>query len=105
MCIQNGLEAVVASGGRGWLFNCNITVTRRVPNDALIFELCRTGQTHAVEALSEKVMASVVDTSPKGWKPLHFAAAAGHVDLCALLIKGGADKSALVYEGPSDAIL
>ncbi|OAG13564.1 hypothetical protein CC77DRAFT_1067776 [Alternaria alternata] len=105
MGIQNGLEAVVASGGRSWLFNCNITVTRPVPDDALIFGLCRTGQTRAVEALLEKGMASVVDTSPKGWKPLHFAAAAGHVDLCALLIKGGADKSALVYEGPSDAIL
>ncbi|KAF3034602.1 hypothetical protein E8E12_004361 [Didymella heteroderae] len=73
--------------------------------DSLIFDLCRTGQTRAVEALLEKGMASVVDTSPKGWKPLHFAAAAGHVELCELLIKGGADKSALVYEGPSDAIL
>ncbi|KAI4665460.1 uncharacterized protein J4E78_002921 [Alternaria triticimaculans] len=105
MGIQSGLEAVVASGGRSWLFNCNITVTCPVPDDSLIFELCRTGQTRAVETLLEKGMASVVDTSPKGWKPLHFAAAAGHVELCALLIKGGADKSALVYEGPSDAIL
>ncbi|KAJ4989675.1 hypothetical protein SVAN01_04892 [Stagonosporopsis vannaccii] len=105
MGIQNGLEAVVASAGRSWLFNCNITVTRAVPEDSLIFNLCRTGQTRAVEALLEKDMASVVDTSPKGWKPLHFAAAAGHVDLCALLIRGGADKSALVYEGLSEAIL
>ncbi|KAI4630290.1 hypothetical protein J4E80_001224 [Alternaria sp. BMP 0032] len=71
MGIQNGLEAVVASGGRSWLFNCNITVTCPVPDDSLIFELCRTGQTRAVEALLEKGMASVVDTSPKGWKPLH----------------------------------
>jgi hypothetical protein len=71
MGIQSGLEAVVASGGRSWLFNCNITVTRPVSDDSLIFELCRTGQTRAVEALLEKGMASVVDTSPKGWKPLH----------------------------------
>ena len=71
MGIQSGLEAVVASGGRSWLFNCNITVTCPVPDDSLIFELCRTGQTRAVEALLEKGMASVVDTSPKGWKPLH----------------------------------
>ena len=69
--IPYGLEAVVASGGRSWLFNCDITVTRPVPEDSLIFELCRTGQTRAVEALLEKRMASVVDTSPKGWKPLH----------------------------------
>jgi hypothetical protein len=71
MGIQTGLEAVVVSGGRSWLFNCNITVTRPVSDDSLIFELCRTGQTRAVEALLEKGMASVVDTSPKGWKPLH----------------------------------
>jgi hypothetical protein len=71
MGIQTGLEAVVVSGGRSWLFNCNITVTRPVSDDSLIFELCRTGQTRAVEALLEKELASVVDTSPKGWKPLH----------------------------------
>lgn len=71
MGVQNGLEAVVASAGRSWLFNCNITVTRAVPEDSLIFDLCRTGQTRAVESLLEKGMASVVDTSSKGWKPLH----------------------------------
>ena len=80
MGIQNGLEAVVASGGRSWLFNCNITVTRPVPDDALIFGLCRTGQTRAVEALLEKGMASVVDTSPKGWKPLHVSCYACIID-------------------------
>jgi hypothetical protein len=80
MGIQNGLEAVVASGGRSWLFNCNITVTRPVPDDSLIFELCRTGQTRAVEALLEKGMASVVDTSPKGWKPLHVSCYACIID-------------------------
>lgn len=80
MGIRNGLEAVVASGGRSWLFNCNITVTRPVPDDSLIFELCRTGQTRAVEALLEKGMASVVDTSPKGWKPLHVSCYACIID-------------------------
>ena len=34
-----------------------------------------------------------------------FAAAAGHVDLCASLIRSGADKRALVYEGPSQDTL
>ncbi|KAF9700525.1 hypothetical protein EKO04_001240 [Ascochyta lentis] len=103
--VKTGLEAVVASAGRSWLFNCRLTVTRAVPEDSLVFELCQTGQTRAVEALLEKGMGSVVDTSPKGWKPLHFAAAAGHVDLCAMLIRAGADKSALVYEGPTESIL
>jgi hypothetical protein len=73
MGIQNGLEAIVASAGRSWLFNCRLTVTRAVPEDSLIFELCRTGQTRAVETLFSKGMGSVVDTSPKGWKPLHVS--------------------------------
>jgi hypothetical protein len=71
MGIQTGFEAVVASGRRSWLFNCNIAVIRPVSDDSLIFELCRTGQTRAVEALLEKGLASVLDTSPRGWKPLH----------------------------------
>jgi hypothetical protein len=69
--IQNGLEAIITSAGRSWLFNCRLTVTRAVPEDALIFELCRTGQTRAVEILLSKGQGSVMDTSPKGWKPLH----------------------------------
>lgn len=71
--VRGGIEAVLASAGRSWLFNCRFTMTRAVSDDSLIFELCRTGQTRAVEALLEKGMASVVDTSPKGWKPLHVS--------------------------------
>lgn len=71
--IRNGIEAVMASAGQSWLFNCRLTVTRAVPEDSLIFELCRTGQTRAVEILLNKRMGSVVDTSPKGWKPLHVS--------------------------------
>jgi hypothetical protein len=68
---QRGLEAIVSSAGQSWLFNCRITVINALPEDSLIFELCRTGQTRAVQTLFEKGLASVVDTSPKGWKPLH----------------------------------
>jgi hypothetical protein len=73
MGIKNGLEALMASGCRSWLLNCRITVTCAVPEDALIFELCRTGQTKAVEVLLSRGVGSVVDTSPKGWKPLHVS--------------------------------
>lgn len=69
--VRNGLEAIMAAAGRSWLFNCKLTVTRAVAEDSLIFELCRTGQTRAVEILLSKRLGSVVDTSPKGWKPLH----------------------------------
>lgn len=103
--VRSGFEAIMASAGRNWLYNCKLTVTRAVPDDALIFDLCRDGQTRAVEILLSKGLGSVVDTSPSGWKPLHFAAAGGHVNLCAMLIEAGADKSALAYEGPSSAIL
>lgn len=68
---QQGLEAVVSSAGQSWLLNCRITVTHAIPGNSLIFDLCRTGQTRAVGTLFEKGLASVVDTSPKGWKPLH----------------------------------
>jgi hypothetical protein len=124
---QHGLEVVMASAARRWALDCKLTATRAVPEDSLIFELCRTGQTRAVKTLLNKRLASVVDTSPKGWKPLHvsnvqvepesiaakyphlleiqFAAANGHVDLCAILVEAGADKTALVYEGPNASIL
>jgi hypothetical protein len=68
---QRGLEAVMSSAGQSSIFNCRITVTRALPEDSLIFDLCRTGQTRAVQTLFDKRLASVVDTSPKGWKPLH----------------------------------
>lgn len=71
MGVRNGLEAITASAGRSWLYNCRITVTRAVPEDAMIFELCLAGETRAVQMLLEKGQGSVVDTSPKGWKPLH----------------------------------
>lgn len=71
--VRNGLEAIMATGSKSWLFNCRLTLTRAVPEDALIFDLCRTGQTRAVETIISKGIGSVVDTSPKGWKPLHVS--------------------------------
>ncbi|RYP15611.1 hypothetical protein DL765_005590 [Monosporascus sp. GIB2] len=74
----------------GWKFN--ITPVRAVPENALIFDLCRRGETQAVKLMLERGDAS-------------FAAATGHVDLCAALIDAGADKSALAYEGPTQDAL
>jgi hypothetical protein len=34
-----------------------------------------------------------------------YAAASGHVDLCAALLNAGADKNALAYEGPTENAL
>ncbi|RYP62973.1 hypothetical protein DL771_009500 [Monosporascus sp. 5C6A] len=74
----------------GWKFN--ITPVRAVSENALIFDLCRRGETQAVKLMLERGDAS-------------FAAATGHVDLCAALIDAGADKSALAYEGPTQDAL
>lgn len=71
--LKNGFEAVMASAGRSWLYNCKLTITRVVPENAMIFELCLAGETRAVQILLEKGQGSVVDTSPKGWKPLHVS--------------------------------
>lgn len=83
--VKNGVEAVMASAGRSWLYNCRVTVTRAVPEDAMIFELCLAGETRAVQMLLEKGQGSVVDTSPKGWKPLHvsrFAVSSQRTAVC-----------------------
>lgn len=71
--IVKGLEVIMASTARSWVFNCKLTVTHAVPEDSLVFDLCRSGQTRAVEILFSKGLASVMDTSPKGWKPLHVS--------------------------------
>lgn len=70
---RKGFEAVVASVNRSWQFNFRLTLTSAVPDDSLIFDLCRTGQTRAVELLLSKRLASVGDTNPDGWKPLHVS--------------------------------
>jgi hypothetical protein len=71
--IHNGLEAIIGSARRSWLYNCRVTVTRAVPESAIIFKLCLAGETRAVQMLLEDGQGSVVDTSPKGWKPIHVS--------------------------------
>jgi hypothetical protein len=71
--LRSGIEAIIACVAQSWVFNCRLTVTRAVPEDSLVFELCRSGQTQAVELLFRKGLASIGDTSPKGWRPLHVS--------------------------------
>ncbi|KAH8883316.1 hypothetical protein GQ53DRAFT_846984 [Thozetella sp. PMI_491] len=102
--VRFGTEANLKfSPETGWKFN--ITPVRAVPENSLIFELCRLGDVPAIKLLLSRGDASVKDTSPEGWTPLHFAASCGHVDLSAALIEAGADKTALVYRGPSEDAL
>ncbi|KAK3361114.1 hypothetical protein B0T24DRAFT_691791 [Lasiosphaeria ovina] len=87
----------------GWKFK--VATVRAVPENSYIFDFCRDGNVQAVMKLLERGDASLQDTSPKGWTPLHFAAASGQVDLCATLIRKGANKQALAYEGPTENAL
>ncbi|RYP86781.1 hypothetical protein DL770_004852 [Monosporascus sp. CRB-9-2] len=99
-----GTEAsLTCSPTGGWKFN--LTPLRAVPENSLIFDLCRRGEVQAVKLMLERGDASVKDTSPKGWSPLHFAAAEGRIELCEALINAGADKNALAYEGPTENAL
>ncbi|KAH6838486.1 hypothetical protein B0I37DRAFT_239616 [Chaetomium sp. MPI-CAGE-AT-0009] len=99
-----GTEACLNySQERGWKFG--FVPIRAVPEDSLIFDLCRQGATQAVKLMLARGDASVKDTSPKGWSPLHYAAVGGHVDLCAALLEAGADNNALAYEGPTENAL
>ncbi|TVY81433.1 hypothetical protein LSUE1_G001778 [Lachnellula suecica] len=97
--LGQGVEASLRNSKNGWQFDFN--PIRAVSDSSLIFELCKIGDVRPVEHLIQRGDASIRDTSSKGWTPLHFAAANGHVDLCASLINMGADKRALVYEGPT----
>jgi len=53
----------------GWKFN--VSVIRAVPENSLIFDMCRAGNADGVKLLLSRGDASLKDTSPKGWTPLH----------------------------------
>ena len=58
----------------GWKFN--IATVRAVPENSYIFDFCREGNVQAVMRLIERGDASLEDTSPKGWTPLHVSSLA-----------------------------
>jgi hypothetical protein len=70
--LRYGMEANLQySPTTGWKFN--ITAVRAVPENSLIFELCRRGNVQAVQLMLTRGEASVKDVSPKGWTPLHVS--------------------------------
>ena len=68
---RHGGEASLRNSKYGWQFGFN--PIRAVPDNSLIFELCRTGQVRAVELLIQRGDASIHDTSSKGWMPLQVS--------------------------------
>jgi len=69
--LNRGVEASIRSSKRGWQFDFN--PIRAVPDNSLIFELCKIGDVRSVEHLIQRGGASILDTSSKGWMPLHVS--------------------------------
>jgi hypothetical protein len=70
--LRYGAEANLQwSPNTGWKFN--VATIRAVPENSHIFDFCREGNVKAVMRLIERGYASLEDTSPKGWTPLHVS--------------------------------
>jgi hypothetical protein len=69
--VHQGVEASMVNVQNGWHFQINPVCA--VPESSPIFDLCRTGQIRAVEILTRNQHASVLDTRPRGWRPLYVS--------------------------------
>lgn len=70
--LRYGTEANLQwSPTAGWKFN--VSAVKAVPENSLIFDFCREGNIQGVMKLFERGDASLKDTSPKGWTPLHVS--------------------------------
>ena len=67
--LGRGVEASLRNSKGGWKFEFNPIMA--VPDDSLIFELCRDGDIMGVERLLRRRDADLRDTSSQGWTPLH----------------------------------
>ena len=78
--LRYGTEANLQwSPTSGW--NFNVSAIRAVPENSLIFDMCRDGNVLGVERMLARGDASVKDTSPKGWTPLHVRFLPGCFDI------------------------
>ena len=70
--LRYGTEASLKySASTGWRFN--VEAVRAMPENSLLFDLCKLGDVQAVKLMLARGDASVKDTSPKGWTPLHVS--------------------------------
>lgn len=68
--LRYGAEANLQwSATTGWKFN--VAALRAVPENSLVFDMCKQGNVKAVQLMLSRGDASLKDTSPKGWTPLH----------------------------------
>ncbi|MCJ1284982.1 hypothetical protein MMC26_004319 [Xylographa opegraphella] len=73
----------------------SLSPIRLVPDDALIFDFCYTGNIDGVRRLLMRGEASARDTNSWGCTPLHPAVWGCHAELSRLLIDAGADTAAV----------
>ena len=78
----------------GTRWKATLELPRLVPDDAQIFQYCKTGNVHQIQSLFSERAASVSDVNSQGQTPLHIAAQHHRVQVCQLLIKENANVEA-----------
>ncbi|KAF7945640.1 uncharacterized protein EAE97_004678 [Botrytis byssoidea] len=81
-----------ATVDNGWMFTFNSFGA--VPEDALIFDLCRQGSVAGVKILLDRGDASLECENPQGETPLWTAVHHGQIDVARFLIAAGAKNTA-----------
>ena len=67
---DRGFSIIIRRTQRNRL-NMQLSTFRAVPDDALIFEFCRTGNVKGIQTLFSRGEASAYDTNTDGFSPLH----------------------------------
>jgi hypothetical protein len=68
LSIHFGMKLMISSSFEG--IDCRMSTYRAVPDDAVIFDFCKEGNTSAVQKLFDRQLASPWDTNSRGLTPL-----------------------------------
>ncbi|KAF8865396.1 hypothetical protein BDZ45DRAFT_445375 [Acephala macrosclerotiorum] len=80
---------IMQLSSQGW--QAKMATFNLVPSNSPIFGFCRDGNLDAVRSLIKHGHASARDITSEGFTPLHAAASSCEADICALLLREGAD--------------
>lgn len=69
--VNFGLDMAITKSVQGW--KNSMRTFRAVPDNSLIFEFCKSGNTMGVRSLLSRGEASPWDTNSLGWTPLHVS--------------------------------
>ncbi|PVH85033.1 hypothetical protein DL98DRAFT_63478 [Cadophora sp. DSE1049] len=90
--VSYGIQVLLSKSMQG--FDYRLKSYRAVPDDALVFQKSEMGDNEALQKLFSNHQASAWDTNSRGLTPLFFAARAGKLQTCKLLLSQGADLEA-----------